>query len=358
MDAQPATLQPSLSPATKSTDRTPPTSSVTSPLSVQFGVKTTITGTAADRDGGVVGTVEVSFDEGRTWRQAKGRENWNYDWTPLGSSATVKVRASDDSGNLQLTPTTVDFDIVDHSTMWSDSATPDIPQHNDTSSVEVGMKFRSDVAGFISGVRFYKGPNNTGTHVGSLWTSDGTRVASVTFTNETSSGWQQTLFPSAVSIAPDTTYVVSYYAPNGAYAANSNFFDTGLDRPPLHALADGIDGPNGVYIYAVGGGFPNQSFKATNYWVDIVFTPNSTLHNISLSWNASEAPNIRGYNVYRAATSGGAYVLLNTFPIVETAYMDNDVTPGQTYYYVTTAVDQHDNESSYSNEAMAILPTP
>jgi hypothetical protein len=357
MDAQPTTLNPRLSLAMKSPDFTPPTSSITSIANVHYGVNTTITGTATDRDGGVVGAVEISLDNGRTWHQATGRENWKYDWTPAGP-ATARVRASDDSGNLQLTPTTVEFNVLENTRMWSDSTTPGTLQHNDTAAVEVGMKFRSDVAGFITGVRFYKGPNNTGTHVGNLWTSNGTRLASVTFTNETSSGWQQVTFPSAVSIAPNTTYVVSYYAPNGAYAANANFFETGLDRAPLHALADGVDGPNGVYIYAVGGGFPFQSFKATNYWVDPIFTPALMPHSVSLSWDASTTPNIRGYNVYRATMSGGAYLILNNSPIVETAYVDNNVAVGQTYYYVTTAVDQYDNESSYSNEATAILPTP
>jgi hypothetical protein len=39
---------------------------------------------------------------------------------------------------------------------------------------------------------------------------------------------------------------------------------------PLHALADGVDGSNGVFVF--GAGFPDVStFTATNYWVDVVF---------------------------------------------------------------------------------------
>ena len=34
------------------------------------------------------------------------------------------------------------------------------------------MKFRSDVAGQVTALRFYKGSGNTGTHVGHLWTAD------------------------------------------------------------------------------------------------------------------------------------------------------------------------------------------
>ena len=74
-----------------------------------------------------------------------------------------------------------------------------------------------------------------------------------------------------------TTFVVSYYAPNGNYAADTNAFATsGVDNPPLHALANGVDGSNGLYLYASGGGFPTSTFSSANYWVDVVFTPGTT----------------------------------------------------------------------------------
>ena len=53
-------------------------------------------------------------------------------------------------------------------TIWHDTVTPGLS--NDGSAVELGVKFRSDVDGSVTGVRFYKGPQNTGTHVGHLWT--------------------------------------------------------------------------------------------------------------------------------------------------------------------------------------------
>ena len=49
---------------------------------------------------------------------------------------------------------------------------PTSPSAADTSAVELGVKFKSDIDGFITGVRFYKGAANTGTHVGNLWTSE------------------------------------------------------------------------------------------------------------------------------------------------------------------------------------------
>jgi hypothetical protein len=155
--------------------------------------------------------------------------------------------------------------------IWSSSAAPGTPSDPDTAAVELGVKFRSDVAGHITGIRFYKGTSNTGTHVGHVWSRSGQLLATVTFSNETASGWQQATLGTPVPVTPGTTYIVSYYAPNGRYAGDNGYFATsGVDNGPLHALADGHDGPNGVYRY--GGGFPTDSWQSSNYWVDVTFT--------------------------------------------------------------------------------------
>ena len=135
------------------------------------------------------------------------------------------------------------------------------------------MKFQADTNGVISGIRFYKGPTNTGTHVGSLWTSTGQLLASATFSNETASGWQQVSFASPVAITANTTYVASYHSNAGNYAVNEAYFaSTGIDNPPLHALANGTSGGNGVYLYSAASAFPSQTYNAENYWVDVVFS--------------------------------------------------------------------------------------
>ena len=121
-------------------------------------------------------------------------------------------------------------------------------------------------------MRFYKGAGNTGTHVGNLWTTAGANLATVTFSGESASGWQQASFAAPVAISANTTYIVSYYAPVGRYAADADAFATqGVDNAPLHALANGVDGANGVYRYGTGGGFPANTYQSTNYWVDVVF---------------------------------------------------------------------------------------
>ncbi|SDC10441.1 Ig-like domain-containing protein, partial [Raineyella antarctica] len=159
------------------------------------------------------------------------------------------------------------------STIWPDTATPVTTVDSDPNAVELGVKFRTDVDGYVTGVRFWKGTPNTGTHTGNLWTSTGTRLATAVFTTETSSGWQQVDFGAPVPVTAGTTYVASYHTTSGYYAADADFFATsGVDNPPLHALRDGVDGSNGVYSYSATSTFPTQSWRASNYWVDVVFT--------------------------------------------------------------------------------------
>lgn len=162
-------------------------------------------------------------------------------------------------------------------TIFTAGQVPGNPSENDPDPAELGVKFRSDSDGFVTGIRFYKGGANTGTHTGSLWTTGGQQLATVTFTGETASGWQQALFAAPVAVTANTTYVASYYAPVGRYAADAGFFaSTGVTSTPLTALQNGVDGGNGVYRYGTGGGFPTSTYQSSNYWVDVVFDTSAT----------------------------------------------------------------------------------
>ena len=158
-------------------------------------------------------------------------------------------------------------------TIWPETAVPANPDINDPRAVELGVKFRADVSGAVTGIRFYKGSGNLGVHVGNLWTSTGTKLATATFTEETASGWQQVNFTTPVAIDANTVYVASYFAPSGNYAGDNFYFSAaGADNPPLQALKDDVAGGNGVFVYGARA-FPNQTWKSSNYWVDIVFVP-------------------------------------------------------------------------------------
>src|SRR5258708_21980474 len=101
---------------------------------------------------------------------------------------------------------------------WPNSATPVTPEDSDTVPITVGLNFSSDVPGSVTGLRFYKGPDNTGTHVGNLWSSTGTKLTSETHSSEIQSPDHHASFPLPVRITANTTYVISYLAPQGRYA--------------------------------------------------------------------------------------------------------------------------------------------
>ncbi len=275
LGAQPVTLQSGLTAASASDDTLAPVVIVDSPsggTEVPIGASVTVTGTAVDSGGGVVAGVECSVDGGSTWHVATGREAWSYVFTPVETGPVeVRVRAIDDSCNigepsiLALTggPRTFPCSI------FAEDQLPETSSVDDAGAIEVGVRFNTTVAGFVTGLRFFKGEGNTGTHVGRLWSNGGAELAQATFADETASGWQTVSVPS-VPLEPGTTYVASAFLPNGRYAATAGFFQEAYDLAPLRALAHGEDGANGIYR-AGSTGFPTSTFGASNYFVDIVF---------------------------------------------------------------------------------------
>lgn len=80
-------------------------------------------------------------------------------------------------------------------------------------------------------------------------------------------------------------------------------------------------------------------------------------HSVALSWIASPST-IMGYNVYRGTQTGGPYTRVNASVQPTTSFSDTSVVAGATYFYVVTAVDSNSQESPFSNEANAVVPTP
>ena len=172
------------------------------------------------------------------------------------------------------------------------------------SAAELGVKFKSDVNGTITGIRFYKSSNNTGTHIGNLWSSSGTLLSTATFTNETASGWQQVTFSPAVPITANTVYVASYHTNVGHYSDDQNYFsNSGVDNPPLHALQNGVSGVNGVIAPGSTSSFPSTGSNSSNYWVDVVFVPAATLTAITVT---PSNPSIQAGNT-QPFTATGTY---------------------------------------------------
>ncbi|WP_283139124.1 DUF4082 domain-containing protein [Rhizohabitans arisaemae] len=208
-------------------------------------------------------------------------------FTPSGTLANTTIytvtvtAAADATGNAMTTPHVTTFTTVKPVPppgvcpcgLWDDAT---VPQHVEAEAVpgglELGIRFRVDEPGSITGLRFHKGPRNTGSHVGTLWTDTGDELARATFTDESSTGWQEVRFATPVQVVPETTYVASYHTDVGYHSINYASMWAGRQRPPLHAPAyhwEGGDRRNGVYKYG-GRGFPTLSVN-NHYSVDVIY---------------------------------------------------------------------------------------
>ena len=127
--------------------------------------------------------VEVSTDGGTTWHPATGTTSWSYSWIAHGApSTTIRARAVDDTRQPRVVAAEPqrrrrlpvhDGRAERDADGRRPAATP--------SAVELGVEFKADLDGSITGVRFYKATANTGTHIGNLWTTTGTLLARGTF---------------------------------------------------------------------------------------------------------------------------------------------------------------------------------
>ena len=195
-------------------------------------------------------------------------------WSGGGCSGTGTCTVAMTTSRMVTAAFTASTSTSQRYTLWPSTAVPSVAAYPDRNALTVGVKFRSDVAGSVTGVRFYKGSGNTGTHVGSLWSASGSRLATVTFSGETASGWQEAKFSTPVSITANTTYVVSYHTTSGYYAVNGGYFNSqSVYSAPLRASSTGLVGGNGVFRYGTTNAFPNSTYNGNNYWVDVVFAP-------------------------------------------------------------------------------------
>jgi uncharacterized protein YpmB len=196
---------------------------------------------------------------------------------------------------------------------WPNSSVPGNIDSNDRNgSVNLGVKFQVDVPGTVQSVRFYKASAD-GTFTVSLWTSTGTLLAQTTI-NATGTGWKTATFASPIAISPDTTYVASYYitsAPGDVigYPFDQGYFGAGsVDNGPLHALASGLDGGNGVFKYSSTSAIPTQTYNSTNYWVDVGFSGSQFTTDSRIRINGAQLSSSDLANDNNLAKRGSAQV--------------------------------------------------
>ena len=137
---------------------------------------------------------------------------------------------------------------------------------------EFGVKVTVDQPMTLAAIRFWKSSAETGTHVGNVWTTSGTLLGSVTFTNESASGWQQQALTTPLSLQAGSVYIVSVNA-NAFFSVSPLGLQSQVVAGPLRSVADGA---NGVFGSAAGV-FPNQTYNSTNYFVDMQVVPAGTV---------------------------------------------------------------------------------
>jgi fibronectin type 3 domain-containing protein len=238
------------------------------------------------------------------------------------------------------------------------------------SALNLGVRFQSSEAGTISGIRFWKDVNNTGTHVGTLYTDTGTQLAQATFSGESASGWQQVNF-TAVSISANTTYVAAYHSINGHWSRSVSYFaSSGYTNSPLSSPENGTNSEyNGQRLYSSSVAFPGAANGyGDNYWVDVVFNPGTggnppgvptnlagtaaSVSQINLTWTASTG-SPTGYYVYRNGAKVGS-------PSTN-SYSDTGLAAATQYSYYVAAYNSYgtsgDSSTVYVTTQTPAAPT-
>ena len=195
--------------------------------------------------------------------------------------------------------------------LWPNSYTPSDDYYS-YGSYELGVKIETSVAGQVTALRFYQESAMGGyAHVGHLWSSSGTLLATAMFTTTSGAGWEQVSLSTPVTIAANTVYIVSYSTGGGYLFFNSTFFDgAGVTNGPLQALANGVSGGDGVYGRS--GRFPTTSGDGDNFFADLVFSPTSTGSVVVGNGTGSQANSGLFGTVPTPANGGGTVVDANS----------------------------------------------
>jgi hypothetical protein len=227
-------------------------------------------------------------------------------------------------------------------TLFPSSVSPKVVVANDALPVELGVRFYPKENGKITAIRFYRGTQGTGSFRVRLYDTNGAILGQAnTFEGLPAAlpGWASIAFSTPIVVEAGKIYVAAYYAEAGAYAYDNLYFlESGrytpfLAAPPEGDLPDG--GATTVYKYSPGGGFPTDTYLATNYWVDVSFTPDtpaitafSDLNRIEVGTKfvVGKAGTINGVRFYRQDQGDGvfyAYLYDDTGRVLATALAGN-----------------------------------
>jgi parallel beta-helix repeat protein len=151
---------------------------------------------------------------------------------------------------------------------WDESVVPAVVSDPDRNATQLGVKFTSAVEGEITAIQFYKGPQNTGIHEVRLWNPDGDIAARARLDATSATGWIEVTFSSPVPIEAGEQWVATYHAPNGGYSVTEDYFQAPYSNEGLTIMKDG-----GLYAYGPPDTLPTNSYRSSNYWIDVILEP-------------------------------------------------------------------------------------
>ena len=265
-------------PDTGPADTTPPTVAITAPGSGStVGGTVTLSATASDNIG--VAGVQFQVDGANVGSEiatAPYSVSWNSGAVTNGPH-TVTAIARDGAGNT--TPASIGVTVSNGGTSppgQQTLLTTQVPdgEFRDGGGItyELGLKLRSDVAGQITALRYWKASLENGPHIGRVWTAAGQLLATVTFTNETAVGWQQQALATPIAIAAQADYVVTV-----STGANGYYVSAVLPGATFAVIVTNghltTSGVNAGRYGPLGSAAPNPS--EGNYFRDIVFVPDT-----------------------------------------------------------------------------------
>jgi hypothetical protein len=194
---------------------------------------------------------------------------------------TTTVTVADGFGASASSSVTVIVNAVSASQTLLTTQRPANANNTDGAGVnyELGMRFKADVGGQITAIRFLKATSETGAHTGRVWSAAGSLLATVSFANETAAGWQEQKLAAPLSIAANTEYLVSVNTGNSYYVSD----DTGFAAQIVNGHLRSIAGSNGRY--GSPGKYPGLTWMSSNYFRDVRFTPN-------IAASAADAPTL------------------------------------------------------------------
>ncbi len=147
------------------------------------------------------------------------------------------------------------------------SGTPSNANATMGSGYQAGTRIRTSAAGVVTTIRYYRGNQNSGTHTGYLWGPNNARLAQVTFTGESASGWQTAVLSTPVRLTVGTEYRVTVHSSSGRYAVTNGALSSAVTVGPLSTVANGGTAGSGT-------SYPTTT-NSNKYWVDVVFDPDN-----------------------------------------------------------------------------------